>query len=166
MEIKNELVLNGMTWAAADDIEYNIIRAFKTRDSNMPGYYTVRWTGNSYTLQEKYTCHAFDPPVIIPEGEMFCPAKFMTPMRNNSYWYKDPDEAIPDMVKLKQSVIPYIEFIRDNNITNKLPSRFKGYADMNPHLLSEYDHKILFDKIIAKEILTMMNMWKMKITTM
>ena len=28
-----------------------------------------------------YTCHAFDPPVIIPEGELVFPDKFITPMR-------------------------------------------------------------------------------------
>ena len=55
------------------------------------------------------------------------------------------------MVKLKQVVIPYIELIQDNNKTNKLLSYFKGYADMNPHLLSDYDHKIILDKIEAME---------------
>ena len=55
------------------------------------------------------------------------------------------------MVKLKQVVIPYIELIKYNNTTNKLQSRFKGYADMNPHLLSEHDHQIILDKIEARE---------------
>ena len=41
MEIKDYLVLKGMAWAAADDIEYNTIGAFQTRDSNTPGYYIV-----------------------------------------------------------------------------------------------------------------------------
>ena len=54
--------------------------AFKTSNCNKHGYYIVKWTGNAYTLQEIYNCHAFDPPVIIPEGELFSPAKFMTPM--------------------------------------------------------------------------------------
>ena len=66
MDIKDEFVLYGMTWSEAEEIEYNTIGAFKTRNSNTPGYYIVRWTSNAYTLQEKYTCHAFDPPVIIP----------------------------------------------------------------------------------------------------
>ena len=39
MEINDELVLNGMTWAAADNIEYNTIGTFQTRDSNTPVYY-------------------------------------------------------------------------------------------------------------------------------
>ena len=85
MEIKDELVLNIMNWAAADKIEYNNIAAFQTSDSSTPGYYIVRQTGNAYTLQEKYTCHAFDTPVLIPEGELVCPAKFMTTMRKTSY---------------------------------------------------------------------------------
>ena len=47
--------------------------------------------------------------------------------------------------------MPYIEFIQDNNTENKLPSRFKGYANMNPHLLSEHDHQIILDKIEGRE---------------
>ena len=66
MNIKDELVLNGMTQEAADEIEYNTIGEFQTSNSNMPGYYIVQWTGNAYTLQGKYTCHAFSPPDIIP----------------------------------------------------------------------------------------------------
>ena len=70
MEIRDELVLNGTTWEEADDIEYNTIDEFQTSNSNTPGYYIVLWTVNAYNLQEKYTCHALDPPVIIPEGEL------------------------------------------------------------------------------------------------
>ena len=55
------------------------------------------------------------------------------------------------MVKSKQVVMPYTELIQDNNTTNNLPSHFKGYADMNPHLLSEYDHQIILNKIEARE---------------
>ena len=67
MEIKDDLVLNGMTWKEADKIGYNTIGEFQTSYSNTPGYYIVQWTGNTYTLQEQYKCHSFDPPVIIPE---------------------------------------------------------------------------------------------------
>ena len=55
--------------------------AFQTSDKNTHGYYIVKLTGNTYTLQGKYKYHAFNPPVIIPEGELACPAKFMTPMK-------------------------------------------------------------------------------------
>ena len=55
------------------------------------------------------------------------------------------------MVKLKQFVMPYIELIQDNNTTNKFPSRFKVYADTNPHLLSEHNHQIILDKIETRE---------------
>ena len=85
MKIKDELVLQGMTQAASDEIEYNTMGAFQTSDKNTHGYYIVKWTGNVYTLQEKYKCHAFDPPVIIPEGELVCKANFMTPMKKTSH---------------------------------------------------------------------------------
>ena len=115
MKIKDELVLQDMTQASADEIQYNTIGSFQTSDCNTHGYYIVKWTGNEYNLQEKYTYHEFDPPIIISEGEIVCPAKFMTPMRKTSYWYNEPDEAIPVMVKLKQGVTPYTELIQDNN---------------------------------------------------
>ena len=76
-----------MTWAVAYDIEYNTIGSFQNRDSNTPGYYIFLWTGNSYTSQEIYICHAFIPPVIIPEGDLVSPAKFMTPIIKTSYLY-------------------------------------------------------------------------------
>ena len=41
MEIKDEIVLHGMTWAGADENEYNTIDTFQTSDSNTPGYYIV-----------------------------------------------------------------------------------------------------------------------------
>ena len=70
------------------------------------------------------------------------------------------------MVKLKQVVILNIELIQYKNTTDNLPSHFKGYTDINPHLLSEHGHQIILDKIKSGEILTMINMWNMKITIM
>ena len=39
MEIKDKLVMNGMTWVEADESEYNTIGAFQISNSNTPGYY-------------------------------------------------------------------------------------------------------------------------------
>ena len=147
MKIKDDLVLKGMTQAAADNIEYNTMGAFQNSDCNTHGYYIVKWTGNEYNLQEKYKFHAFDPPVIIPEGELVFPAKFMTPIIKTSHWYHETNEAIPVMVKLKQGVMPLIELTQDNNTTNKLTLRYKGYADMNPCLLSVRHHQAILEKI-------------------
>ena len=108
MKIKDEHVLQGITQAAADEIEYNNAGAFQISNCNTHGYYIVKWTGNAYTQQEKYKCHAFNNPFIIPEGELFCPAKFMTPLEKTSHWYHETNEAIPIMVKLKQVVMPLI----------------------------------------------------------
>ena len=69
-------------------------------------------------------------------------------------------------MKLKQVVMPLIELIQDNNTTNKLPLRYKGYADMNPCLLSVHNHQLILRKLKQEKILTMMNMRKKKITTM
>ena len=55
------------------------------------------------------------------------------------------------MVKLTCFVMPYIELIQDKNRTNILPYCFKGYADMNPHLLSQHNRQIILDKIESRE---------------
>ena len=47
--------------------------------------------------------------------------------------------------------MPPIELIQDNNTTNKLPLRYKGYADMNPSLLSVHYHQVILEKIKARE---------------
>ena len=147
MEIKDELVLNGMTWSASDNIEYNTIGAFQTTNSNTPGYYIVRFTGHAFNRQEQYTCHSFDPQVIFPGGELVFPAEFIALTRKTYYWYHGLNEEIPVIVKLKKVAMCYIELIQNINTKNKLPSRFKGYVDINPNLLSEHYHQIILDKI-------------------
>ena len=67
-----------------------------------------------------------------------------------SHWHHEPNEAIHVMVKLKQVVMPLIELIQDNNKTNKLLLRYKGYADMNPCLLSAHHHKVILGKIESR----------------
>ena len=140
-----------MTQAVADEIEYNTMGAFQPSDCNTHGYHIVKWTGHAYNLQGRYKCHAFNPLLIIPEGELVCPDKFMSPMIKTSHWYNEQNEAIPVMVKLKQVVMPLIELIQDNNTKNKFPLRCKGYADMKPCLLSVHDHQVILGKIEARE---------------
>ena len=53
MDIKDDLFLDGMTWKAADEFKTIRLVHLKTINSNTPGYYIFRWTGNAYTLQEK-----------------------------------------------------------------------------------------------------------------
>ena len=75
----------------------------------------------------------------------------MTPMKKTSHWYHEPNEAIPVMVKLKQVVMHFIELIQENITTNKLPLRYKGYADMKPCLLSVHNHQVILEKVEARE---------------
>ena len=55
------------------------------------------------------------------------------------------------MVKLKQVVMYLIELIQENNTTNNFPLRYKGYADMNPCLLSVHNHQLILEKIEERE---------------
>ena len=44
-----------------------------------------------------------------------------------------------------------LQAIQENNTTNKFPLRYKGYADMNPCLLSVHDHQVILGIIEARE---------------
>ena len=47
--------------------------------------------------------------------------------------------------------MPLIELIQENNTTNNFPLYYKGYADMNPCLLSVHNHQLILEKIEARE---------------
>ena len=47
--------------------------------------------------------------------------------------------------------MPLIELIQENNTTNKLLLRYKGYAKMKPCLLSVHNHQIILGKIEVRE---------------
>ena len=123
MKIKDELFLQGMTQAAADEIGYNTMGGFQTSNCNTHGYYIGKWTGNANTIQEKYKCHAFNPPVIIPEGGLFCPSKFMTLILKNLPLVSRDKRSNPCHGEVKQVFMPFLELIQENNTTNKLSLR-------------------------------------------
>ena len=73
MKIKDELVLQGMTQVAVDEIEYNTMGAFQTSGCNTHGYYIVKWcwekTGGiqawaptASATQKKITTSSGNPP--------------------------------------------------------------------------------------------------------
>ena len=150
MQEMHEGVLMGMTQVSSEEIEEGLFGAFETSDSQTQGYYIVQWLGNPYTLQEQYACHAFDPPVLIPTGELVCEAKFWTPMSTKTHWYHEPDIDLHVMVKVKQVVMGKID-LQPVNETNALPRKWVGYADKNPHSLSRDDHATILDRICARE---------------
>ena len=47
--------------------------------------------------------------------------------------------------------MPLIELIQEKNTTNKLPLRYKGYANMKLYLLSVHNHQVILEKIEARE---------------
>jgi hypothetical protein len=150
MQEMREGVLMGMTQVSAEEIEEGLFGAFQTSDTQTLGYYIVQWTGNPYTLQEQYECDAFNPPVIIPTGELVCKAKFWTPLSKKSHWYHEPDEDLFVMVKVKQVVMADIN-MKSVNATNVLPHKWNGYIDKNPHYLCADDQAIILDKISGRE---------------
>ena len=76
----------------------------------------------------------------------------MNPLGTNSFWYHDPPEALPLMVKLKQVIHANLTF---NGITapNTLPHQLCGYKYMSPHFLIKSHQDINLNEITHREIL-------------
>jgi hypothetical protein len=146
----NEMILSGLAYSSAQHVELGEFGAFETKDKTTLGYYIVKWTATPYTLQEQFICDAFNPPIIIPPGEMVCAAKFMNPVSKDSLWYHEPPEDLNVTVKMKQVVMAQIDMEPVSNET-KLPHRFKGYANMNPRLLASSIHDDILDNIRARD---------------
>ena len=47
--------------------------------------------------------------------------------------------------------MPILELIQDKNTTNQLTLSYKGYADTDPRLLSVHNHRVILEKIEARE---------------
>ena len=146
----NEMILSGLAYSSAQHVELGEFGAFETKDKTTLGYYIVKWTATPYTLQEQFIHDAFNPPIIIPPGEMVCAAKFMNPVSKDSLWYHEPPEDLNVTVKMKQVVMAQIDMEPVSNET-KLPHRFKGYANMNPRLLAPSIHDNILDNIRARD---------------
>jgi hypothetical protein len=150
MQAMHEGVLMGMTQVSSEEIFEGSFGAFQTSDKQTLGYYIVQWTGIPYTLQDQYECNAFNPPVLIPQGDLVCEAKFWTPMSKGTHWYHEPDDDLFVMVKIKQVVMTDIN-MHAVTATNSLPRKWAGYVDKNPHCLDDDDQAIILDKISGRE---------------
>jgi hypothetical protein len=73
-------------------------------------------------------------------------------MGHSSFWYHDPPEILPVMVKMKQVIHANLTF-KGITATNRLPLRFGGYKDMSPRLLIESNHDLMLQEISRREIL-------------
>ena len=66
------------------DIKYEDFGAISRIDKNIEsGYYPVKWTSESYTLQS-YKKLGND---VIKAGELLCDAVYLNPLANLNQWY-------------------------------------------------------------------------------
>ena len=151
MKIKDELVLQGMNQAASDEIEYNIMGVFQTSDKNTHGYYIVKWTGNAYTLQEKYKCHAFNPPVIIPEGKLVFSSQFYDSNDKNFPLVSRAKHSNPYHGEVKTSCYASHWIDPGEQHNKKFPLSYKRYADTNDLFIDCTRSSSNIGKIEARE---------------
>mmetsp|Transcript_30705 Transcript_30705/g.50713 ORF Transcript_30705/g.50713 Transcript_30705/m.50713 type:complete len:95 (-) Transcript_30705:258-542(-) len=70
MHDAENIILSEWTKATLGEVAAGNIGAFSTEDESTDGYYLVRFTSGPYTLADATTLTEFDPPIIVPEGEL------------------------------------------------------------------------------------------------
>jgi hypothetical protein len=71
-----EVVLQGITMQMADFIEVGNIVAFMTDDLDADGYYIAEVIKGVHMLQEDLELNEYNPPVVVPVGELVCHGKY------------------------------------------------------------------------------------------
>ena len=114
MKIKDDIVLQGMTQAAADEIEYNTMGAFQTSDKNTHGYYIFF--------------------ILHPEADVW-----EYEDSNESNWSNHARECYPIAVSI--TVFIYLGFSQNIKVyleTSRFLSKHKGFSRNQLHQLYSY----------------------------
>jgi hypothetical protein len=81
------VAIHGLATQMSEKVQHGNYGAFSTKDPHADGYYIVQRTSDPYTLQEDLQLTNYDPPVIIPAGELVCNAKYFKKEPQTKCWY-------------------------------------------------------------------------------
>jgi hypothetical protein len=127
--------------------------AFRTEDPDADGYYLVKWTSTPYKLPEARELREYNPPILVPKGELVADAVYFSKVPRAPRWYT-PTVEISTTVRLQQVILAELLLCNESeesrlpNACNKTEARSKGAQK-----ISEQDHGRLLDEITRMEIL-------------
>ena len=126
IEEVQETIIDGISSVFGEHIVINNYGASQTEYVATSGYYIVQWTEIPYVLTEPYAFFECTPPQIVPEGTFVYKANFLNQLGTNSFWYHEPPETLPVMVKMKQVIHADLKY-DDITALNQLTHQFWGY---------------------------------------
>jgi hypothetical protein len=60
--------------------------AFRTEDPDSDGYYLVKWTSKPYRLKEARKLTEYNPPILVPKGELVAHAVYFNQVPGAPHW--------------------------------------------------------------------------------
>jgi hypothetical protein len=153
VELLIEVALQGIAVMMSERMEAGKYGAFVTDDPKSDGYYLVEWMTPPYTLQDDERLEEYDPPIIIPKGELVCDAKYWSKVPGARQWYV-PEEDSMTVVRVKQVIAPDIELLAISaNV--KLPNTCNKRAATTKQSkkIATTEHKTILDEISQREAL-------------
>jgi hypothetical protein len=135
-------------------VQEETVGAFRTEDPDSDGYYLVKWTSTPYRLEEVRKLTEYDPPILVPKGELVADALYFNQVARAPRWYTPA--TIATTVRLQQVILTDLVMYDESessifclpNTCNKREARVKGAQKV-----SEFDHDRLLDEISKMEVL-------------
>ena len=135
------------------NVEEQNVGAFQTEDPDSDGYYLVKWTSQPYRLEENRELTEYNPPILVPKGELVADAVYFNPVPRAPRWYTPSGTSTT--VRLQQVIEANLKVGSElngssilPNLCNKTEARRKGALRV-----SEHDHGCLLDEISRMEII-------------
>jgi hypothetical protein len=150
IEEAQAVALHGLATRMSEKVQHGNYGAFSTEDPHADGYYIVQWTSDPYTLQEDLQLTDYDPPVIIPAGELVCDAKYLEKVPRTKRWYIPTNLATT--VRLKQVVATDMALLPISE-ANKLPNNCdkRRATPLGPRKVREDEHDAIGEEIRRRD---------------
>jgi hypothetical protein len=149
------IVLDGIAEMISETIEVGESGAFMTDDTTTDGYYLVEWAGEPYTLQEETVLNEYEPPIILPEGELVCEAKYWSQVPRAKRWFTPSQTGdTRTVVRLQQVVASRVRLIAIS-ATNKMPNTCdkRTATRLGARKLHPEDHEAMVEEMSRREVL-------------
>jgi hypothetical protein len=157
IEEAQAVALHGLATRMSEKVQHGNYGAFSTEDPHADGYYIVQWTSDPYTLQEDLQMTDYDPPVIIPAGELVCDAKYFEKVPRTKRWYIPTkivggQQDLATTVRLKQVVATDMMLLPISN-ANKLPNNCdkRRATPLGPRKVQEDEHDAIGEEIRRRD---------------
>jgi len=137
----------------ADRVQVGGVGAYGYREEEEKGYYLVRWTSETFRLQQDTT---LDDGTFIPKDELVCMAEYYDEVEGTAHkWFTPPQENADEVyIKMRHVVVADLELMPISD-HNKLPSRCNKQkaTELGAVRLQDIDILKMQDEFSRREVL-------------